>query len=50
MQLKNCSSCGKQTRHYALIFDPNSNGLVIRCNHCRELSLPYTFPSGLKGP
>lgn len=48
--LKNCSSCGKQTREYAIIKDPNTDGEVIRCKHCRSLSINYKFPSGIEGP
>ncbi|MCX8163546.1 MAG: RNA-binding protein [Candidatus Micrarchaeota archaeon] len=50
MKLQNCSSCGQQTREYSILKDPNSDGFVIRCKHCRELSIPYTFPSSIKGP
>ena len=48
--MRNCISCGRQTQDYALIKDPNSDEVVVRCRHCRELSLPYKFPSGLEGP
>ncbi|PIT84190.1 RNA-binding protein [Candidatus Micrarchaeota archaeon CG10_big_fil_rev_8_21_14_0_10_45_29] len=48
--LKNCSSCGKQTKEYSVVPDPNSSEAIIRCKHCRQLSVQFETPSGVKGP
>jgi predicted RNA-binding Zn-ribbon protein involved in translation (DUF1610 family) len=48
--LKNCDSCGVQASSYALVLDPNGEGNVVRCKHCRQLSLPFKTKSGVVGP
>lgn len=48
--LKNCVSCGKQTRDYSLVQDPEGDGTVARCKHCRQLSVVFKTPSGVEGP
>ncbi|MFA5108720.1 MAG: hypothetical protein WC492_04275 [Candidatus Micrarchaeia archaeon] len=48
--LKNCTSCGMQTKNYSSIPDAESDGSVIRCKHCRQLSVPYNAPSKTQGP
>ena len=50
MMLKNCSSCGVQTREYAEFPSPDSEEKVVRCKHCRKISNPYLTPGGLVGP
>lgn len=43
MSLKNCSSCGRQTKNYSSFTCPNCGGSpVIRCQHCRETLNKYT--------
>jgi len=50
--LKNCSTCGKQTSNYSEFLSPYSEqAVIVRCNHCRKISAPYTCPaSGHVGP
>ncbi|MFH0927064.1 MAG: hypothetical protein V1822_00620 [Candidatus Micrarchaeota archaeon] len=48
--LKNCDSCGVQTSNYALVPDPNGDGSVIRCKHCRQLSVSFKTKTGVLGP
>ncbi|MFH1306607.1 MAG: RNA-binding protein [Candidatus Micrarchaeota archaeon] len=50
--LRNCTSCGKQTKEYALVPDPKSESgeTIVRCKHCRQLSVPFKTPSGIDGP
>lgn len=48
--LRNCSSCGKQTKDYSLVCDPNSDQQIARCKHCRQLSVSFKTPSGVEGP
>ena len=49
--LKNCTTCGKQTKDYSKFPCPKCDAEIIRCKHCRQISLPYTCPScGQNGP
>ena len=49
--LKNCVTCGKQTREYSEFPCPECSTKMARCIHCRKISLPYTCPScGKIGP
>jgi len=48
--LKNCSTCGIQTANYSLVPDPNGEGNIIRCKHCRQLSAQFKTSSGVVGP
>ncbi len=48
--LKNCSSCGMQTRAYSEFPAPDGDGKIVRCSHCRQISTPYRTPGGLIGP
>ncbi|VVB57716.1 Uncharacterised protein [uncultured archaeon] len=48
--LKNCSSCGVQTRQYAEFPAPDTGEMIVRCTHCRKISNPYRTPAGLIGP
>ena len=50
--LKNCTTCGAQTKDYAEFpspYDPATK--IVRCKSCRRISLPYACPtSGKIGP
>ncbi|MFH1094643.1 MAG: zinc finger domain-containing protein [Candidatus Micrarchaeota archaeon] len=49
--LKNCFTCGKQTREYAEFPCVNCGKSVVRCKHCAKISNPYKCPScGQDGP
>lgn len=47
--LKNCSTCGKQTREYSEFPVPTGTEKVVRCKHCRQISAPYSV-GGVQGP
>ena len=50
--LKNCTTCGSQTKEYSEFpspYDPSVK--IVRCFSCRRISLPYACPStGKIGP
>ena len=50
--LKNCLSCGRQTREYTEFPCVNcGEATVVRCRHCRETNNPYKCPKcGKEGP
>ncbi|VVB98706.1 Uncharacterised protein [uncultured archaeon] len=49
--LKNCVTCGKQTREYSEFPCPECGTKMARCRHCRKISQPYACPScGKQGP
>jgi predicted RNA-binding Zn-ribbon protein involved in translation (DUF1610 family) len=49
--LKNCVTCGKQTRDYSEFPCSECGTKMARCKHCRQISLPYACPScGKAGP
>jgi predicted RNA-binding Zn-ribbon protein involved in translation (DUF1610 family) len=52
MALKNCSSCGRQTKDYTAFKCPNcGESEIIRCQHCREILNEYVCSKcGLRGP
>ncbi len=43
--LKNCVTCGKQTREYSEFPCAGCGEKIVRCRHCRQISLPYTCKS-----
>ncbi|MEM3399592.1 MAG: zinc finger domain-containing protein [Candidatus Micrarchaeia archaeon] len=50
-ELKNCTTCGRKTKVFALFPCPACGEEIIRCFHCREISNVYVCPKcGLKGP
>ncbi|MBI5159513.1 RNA-binding protein [Candidatus Micrarchaeota archaeon] len=52
MSLKNCSSCGKQTRECVEFICPAcGEEKIVRCKHCREIVNPYSCKKcGRTGP
>ncbi len=50
--LKNCSSCGKQTKQYAEFPCPGcGESVIVRCYSCRQISIPYKCEKcGRQGP
>lgn len=50
--LKNCTTCGEQTKEYSEFPSPYDTSVkIVRCRDCRKISLPYTCPStGKQGP
>ncbi|MBM3229983.1 DUF1610 domain-containing protein [Candidatus Parvarchaeota archaeon] len=50
--LKNCTTCGKQSREYSEFLCPDcGKASIIRCAHCRQISNPYKCPEcGAVGP
>jgi len=49
--LKNCITCGKQTREYAEFPCVECGEKITRCQHCRKISLPYKCKKcGKEGP
>jgi len=50
--LKNCTTCGKQTKRFAEFPCPAcGEEKIVRCNHCREIVSPYKCPKcGKEGP
>lgn len=39
--LKNCVTCGKQTKDYSEFPCPGCGVKMARCKHCRLISNPY---------
>ncbi|MFH1448268.1 MAG: zinc finger domain-containing protein [Candidatus Micrarchaeota archaeon] len=52
MALKNCSSCGRQTKEYVEFLCPSCNqDAIIRCYPCRENRNKYQCKKcGFEGP
>jgi predicted RNA-binding Zn-ribbon protein involved in translation (DUF1610 family) len=52
LSLKNCSSCGKQTKEYTEFPCPVcGEEKIVRCIHCREVVNPYKCRKcGFEGP
>lgn len=52
MALRNCSSCGRQTKDYVCFKCPNcGESEVVRCQSCRETLNPYVCGKcGNQGP
>ena len=50
--MKNCTTCGAQTRDYSEFPSPHDPSVkIVRCFSCRRISLPYVCPStGKAGP
>ncbi|MCX8196720.1 MAG: zinc finger domain-containing protein [Candidatus Micrarchaeota archaeon] len=49
--LKSCITCGKRTKSYAEFPCPECGSKIVRCPHCRKISLPYSCPAcGRAGP
>ncbi|MFH1285213.1 MAG: zinc finger domain-containing protein [Candidatus Micrarchaeota archaeon] len=50
--LKNCTSCGKQTKEYSAFPCPScGEETIVRCKHCREIINPYKCKRcGYAGP
>lgn len=49
--LKNCVTCGKQTKVYSEFPCPSCGTKLARCQHCRLISNPYKCNKcGLDGP
>jgi Zn-ribbon RNA-binding protein len=49
--LKNCSTCGKQTKKYSEFGCTSCGAMIARCDHCRLVSNPYKCPKcGVDGP
>ena len=52
MALKNCNSCGRQTKNFVAFKCPNcGESEIIRCQHCRETLNEFICTKcGAKGP
>lgn len=51
IMLKNCNTCGKQTREYSEVPCVGCGKMLVRCKHCRQISNPYKCPHcGQEGP
>ena len=52
MALKNCNSCGRQTKEYSEFPCPScGEARIVRCQHCRETLNIYKCPKcGREGP
>ena len=49
--LKNCTTCGKQTKLYSAFPCVECGEQIVRCFHCRKISNPYKCPKcGRDGP
>lgn len=49
--LKNCTTCGKQTKSYSEFPCVECGSNIVRCNHCRMISNKYRCTScGREGP
>ena len=49
--LKNCHTCGKQTKKYAEFPCVGCADKIVRCDHCRQISNPYKCKKcGQEGP
>jgi predicted RNA-binding Zn-ribbon protein involved in translation (DUF1610 family) len=49
--LKNCTTCGAQTKEYAEFPSPYNPGeKIVRCRDCRKISRPYKDSTGKEGP
>jgi predicted RNA-binding Zn-ribbon protein involved in translation (DUF1610 family) len=43
--LKNCITCGKQTKSYSEFPCVECGEKIVRCAHCRKISNKYRCPS-----
>jgi len=52
MALRNCTTCGKQTKTYVEFPCPACGEVkIVRCQHCREVVNPYKCTKcGREGP
>jgi len=49
--LKNCQTCGKQTKKYSEFPCVGCGVDIVRCDHCRQISNPYKCQKcGREGP
>jgi hypothetical protein len=49
--VKICTTCGKQTKDYAEFPCTECGEMIVRCFHCRKISIPYKCPvCGKEGP